>query len=41
MNREMLREVSNQLFHPTLRLGSAADELILMLNNALSTSKTK
>jgi hypothetical protein len=41
MNREMLREVSNQFFHPTLRLGSAADEIILMFSDTASKSKTK
>ncbi len=35
-NGQMLREVSNQLFHPAFRMASAADEIILALGDAAS-----
>lgn len=41
MNREMLREGSNQLFHPTFRMASAADEIMLMLSTAAPKTKPK
>jgi hypothetical protein len=41
MNSEMLREVGGQLLHPTLRMASVADEIMLMLSDASSKAKPK
>lgn len=41
MNAEMLREVSGQLFHPTLRMASAADEILQAISDVPSKVKPK
>lgn len=41
MNSEMLREVGGQLSHPTFRMASAADEIMLALSDEASKSKQK
>lgn len=41
MNLQMLSEVGRQFFHPTLRMATAADEVILGLVDAASRSKAK
>lgn len=41
LNREMLREVSNQLFHPTFRMAGAADEILVTLSSTATKAKSK
>jgi hypothetical protein len=41
MNSVMLHEVGGQLLHPTFRMASAADEIVLMLSDASSKTKPK
>jgi len=40
-NAEMLKEASNQLFHPGLRMMSAGDEIMRALADATSKGQTK
>ncbi len=40
-NGGMLREVSNQLFHPTLRMADAADAIMLAIADATSKGQPK
>ena len=40
-NGGMLREVSNQLFHPALRMADAADEIMLAMADATSKGEPK
>jgi hypothetical protein len=41
MHLQLLREIGRQLFHPTLRMATAADEIILGLVDAASKSEAK
>jgi len=41
MDLQLLREVGGQLFHPTFRAAVAADEIILAVADASSSSKGK
>jgi len=38
-NGEMLREASNQLFHPTLRMAAAADDVFSALGDSIKNPK--
>jgi len=41
MELQLLREVGRQLFHPTVRMADAADQILLALGDAASKSKAK
>ena len=41
MNLRILREVGRQLFHPTVRMADAVDEILLALGDAASKGKAK